>query len=251
MRIAIGQLWQETNTFNPLPTTRTDFETFAIVAGQELVERMAQMNELGGFIQSLRLWPEKPTIVGMVRLPAWPSGPATAETFTWLREQLLEALRTALPVDGVLLALHGSLVSENVFDVEGAILQAYRQLLGPEIPLVATLDLHANITDRMVRSADALVLYHTAPHIDVFETGQRVRKCSIVFSPDLDRLPHFKNCLWLFRPREHTPRIREASVTRSANSCKSGNAIREFSRPGWRPCSPGSTSRSLAHRSLW
>ena len=176
MRIAIGQLWQETNTFNPLPTTRTDFETFAIVAGQELVERMAQMNELGGFIQSLRLWPEKPTIVGMVRLPAWPSGPATAETFTWLREQLLEALRTALPVDGVLLALHGSLVSENVFDVEGAILQAYRQLLGPEIPLVATLDLHANITDRMVRSADALVLYHTAPHIDVFETGQRAAK---------------------------------------------------------------------------
>ena len=59
MRIAIGQLWQETNTFNPLPTTRADFEAFGVVRGAELVERMADMNELGGFIQSLRKWPEK------------------------------------------------------------------------------------------------------------------------------------------------------------------------------------------------
>src|SRR5262249_7380094 len=53
------------------------------------------------------------------------------------------------------------------------VLEAFRQLLGPAVPLVATLDLHANVTERMVRAADALVLYHTAPHIDVFETGSR------------------------------------------------------------------------------
>ena len=69
MRIAIGQLWQETNTFNPLPTTRADFEAFGITRGAELVERMADTNELGGFIQSLRAWPEQPEIVGLVRLP--------------------------------------------------------------------------------------------------------------------------------------------------------------------------------------
>jgi microcystin degradation protein MlrC len=78
-----------------------------------------------------------------------------------------------LPVDAVLLALHGALVAEQTPDVEGEVLHALRALLGPSVPLVATLDLHANITDRMVRCADALVLYHTAPHIDVFETGQR------------------------------------------------------------------------------
>jgi microcystin degradation protein MlrC len=173
MRIAIGQLWQETNTFNPLPTTRADFEAFGVIRGAELVERMADTNELGGFIQSLRAWPEKPEIVGLVRLPAWPSGAATADTFGWLRDEMSESLRRALPVDAVLLALHGSLVAEGTPDVEGAILETCRTLIGPNVPLVATLDLHANVTERMVRAADALVLYHTAPHIDVFETGQR------------------------------------------------------------------------------
>src|SRR6516164_5371276 len=119
MRIAIGQLWQETNTFNPLPTTRADFEAFGVVHGAELVERMAETNELGGFIQSLRAWPERPKIVGLVRLPAWPAGAATAETFAWLRQEVEGALAAALPVDAVLLALHGSLVADGTPDVEG------------------------------------------------------------------------------------------------------------------------------------
>jgi microcystin degradation protein MlrC len=173
MRIAVGQLWQETNTFNPAPTTRADFEAFGVVRGTELVESMADTNELGGFIQALRTWPDKPEIVGLIRLPAWPGGLATAETFAWLRDELMEALRQALPVDAVLLALHGSLAADGTPDVEGDILDAVRAQIGPKVPLVATLDLHANVTQRMARTADALVLYHTAPHIDVFETGQR------------------------------------------------------------------------------
>ena len=173
MRIAIGQLWQETNTFNPIATTRADFEAFGVVRGAALVEQMADTNELGGFIQSLRKWPKNPEIVGLVRLPAWPAGTATAQTFAWLRAEMLAALRAALPVDAVLLALHGSLAAEAAPDVEGDILQAVRAIVGPKIPLVATLDLHANVTERMVRNSDALVLYHTAPHIDVFETGVR------------------------------------------------------------------------------
>jgi microcystin degradation protein MlrC len=173
MRVAIGQLWQETNTFNPLPTTRADFGAFGVVRGGELVERMADTNELGGFIQSLRAWPEKPEIVGLVRLPAWPAGIVTADTFAWLHDELVEGLRRALPVDGVLLALHGSLAAERTPDVTGKILEACRQVTGKGVPLVATLDLHANLTERMVQHADALVLYHTAPHIDVFETGVR------------------------------------------------------------------------------
>jgi microcystin degradation protein MlrC len=173
MRIAIGQLWQETNTFNPWPTTRQDFEQFGVLRGTELVEQMADTNELGGFIQSLRSWPEQPEIVGLVRLPAWPGGPVDAATFAWLRDEMVSALRRQLPVDAVLLALHGALAADDCPDVEGAILKALRQVIGPAVPLVATLDLHANITAAMVREADALVLYHTAPHIDVFETGQR------------------------------------------------------------------------------
>jgi microcystin degradation protein MlrC len=173
MRIAVGQLWQETNTFNPWPTTRRDFEQFGVLRGADLVEQMAHTNELGGFIQSLRSWPERPEIVGLARLPAWPGGAATAETFTWLRDEMADALRRQMPVAAVLLALHGSLVSDAQPDVEGEILRAIRQVIGSAVPLVATLDLHANVTELMVGEVDAFVLYHTAPHIDVYESGQR------------------------------------------------------------------------------
>src|SRR5262245_21007046 len=173
MRVAVGQLWQETNTFNPLPTTRHDFEHFGVVRGAELVERMADSNELGGFIQSLRAWPERPEILGLARLPAWPAGKVTADTFRWLLAEMLDALARQPPADAVLLALHGAMVADGAPDVEGEVLAAVRERIGPRLPLVATLDLHANVTGRMTRAADALVLYHTAPHVDVFETGVR------------------------------------------------------------------------------
>jgi microcystin degradation protein MlrC len=104
---------------------------------------------------------------------AWPGGMATADAFHWLRDELLEPLRRSLPVDAVLLSLHGSLVADGVPDVEGEVLRSVREVVGRSVPIVATLDLHANVTILMAASADALVLFHTAPHIDVFETGQR------------------------------------------------------------------------------
>ena len=173
MRIGIGQLWQETNTFNPLPTTRRDFEDFGVLRGQSLIEQLANTNEPGGFIQTLRTWPEQPELVGLVRLPAWPSGTATAETFDWLLGEMVASIRGVGQLDGLLLALHGAMVAEDHPDVEGEFLAAVRREIGPGVPLVASLDLHANVTEKMVRLADALVLFHTAPHIDVFETGVR------------------------------------------------------------------------------
>src|SRR4051794_34790046 len=127
MRIAIGQLWQETNTFNPLPTTPAEFDHLGVLRGAELVERMADTNELGGFIQSLRAWPERPEIVGLVRLPAWPGGVATQETFLWILREMTEAVERVGKVDAVLLALHGAMVADGAPDVEGEVLQAVRQ----------------------------------------------------------------------------------------------------------------------------
>lgn len=173
MRVAIGQLWQETNTFNPVPTTRADFEAFGVLRGREIIDRLADTNEPGGMIQALRAWPEPPEPVGLVRLPAWPAGLATGETLAWLLLELTRALHDAGRIDAVLLALHGAMVADGAPDVEGVVLQTVRNLVGPDTPIVASLDLHANVTRRMVRAADALVLYHTAPHIDVFETGTR------------------------------------------------------------------------------
>ncbi len=173
MRIAIGQLWQESNTLNPLATTLADFEAFGICEGGKLIERFAETNELGGFIQSLRAWPEPPEIVGLVRFAAWPSGPVDAATFHVLMDRMMAALERAGKIDAVLLALHGSMVAECEPDVEGHLLQRVRAHIGKAIPLVATLDLHANVTQRMVDAADVLTLYHTAPHIDVVGTGKR------------------------------------------------------------------------------
>lgn len=176
MRIAIGQLWQESNTLNPLPTTLADFEAFGIYQGNEILSRFAETNELGGFIQSLRSWPEKPEIVGLMRFAAWPSGPVNPVTFDTIIERMMNALAGAGKVDAVLLALHGSMVAECETDVEGHLLEQMRKAIGSSTPLVATLDLHANITRRMVDDADVLVLYHTAPHIDVMSTGKRGAK---------------------------------------------------------------------------
>src|SRR6516225_160206 len=153
MRIAVGQLWQESNTLNPIPTALGEFEALGIYEGAEVIERCAETNELGGFIQALRAWPEHPEIVGLVRLPAWPGGTATRETFEWLRHEMIALLRRELPVHAILLALHGALVSEATPDVDGEVLQAVRRVIGPEVPLVATLDLHANVTEQMVRVA--------------------------------------------------------------------------------------------------
>jgi microcystin degradation protein MlrC len=176
MRIAIGQLWQETNTFNPLPTTRDDFEPMGIYPGQELIDKLATVNEPGGFIQAVRQWSEAPELVGLVRFGAWPSGPATRDTIAGIFAEMLDALRAALPVDAVYLALHGAMVADGMPDVEGSLLEQVRRLVGPTVPVVASLDLHTNITRKMVDHADCLVIYHTAPHIDVFETGGRAAK---------------------------------------------------------------------------
>lgn len=130
MRIAIGQLWQESNTFNPLPTTLQDFEHFGVLRGDDLVAGMADTSELGGFIQSLRQWTERPEIVGLARLAAWPSGPATSATFDWLKAELLGPLVAARRLDAVLLALHGAMVADGHPDVEGDILEAVRRQIG-------------------------------------------------------------------------------------------------------------------------
>jgi microcystin degradation protein MlrC len=173
MRIAVGQIWQETNTFNPWETTRVDFEAFGITHGTQLIEQMQNTNELGGFIQAIRKWPIAVDLLGIARFPAWPSGPVSEATFDWLVQQFMAQLEPLLPLDAVLLALHGAMSAIRHQDVEGEILERVRDRIGPSTPLVATLDLHANITQRMARNADALVLYHTAPHVDVFETGLR------------------------------------------------------------------------------
>ncbi len=172
MRIAIGQLWQETNTFNPRPTTRRDFEDFGVLRGAELVEKMATTNELGAFISRLRTWPEQPEIVGLVRLPAWPSGLATRDTYDWLEHEMLAAL------DLLGRLTHAAGVARGDGRRRSARCRGSDLDCDSSSRRSANADrgharLATNITRAMVEQTQTLVLFHTAPHIDVHETGLR------------------------------------------------------------------------------
>lgn len=171
MKIAIGGLMHESNTFAASRTEVSDFESGGLEAGAGIAARWgAAHHEVGGFFAGateLRFEPV-PTLMGW----ATPAGPLTAETFGVLTDRLIASLRNAGPVDAVLLALHGAMVAEGEPDADGAILARVRELIGPRRPLIATLDYHANVSPRMAEAADALVAYRTYPHVDQRERGK-------------------------------------------------------------------------------
>jgi microcystin degradation protein MlrC len=172
VRIAVGQFMEESNTF---VRQRADLEHFRgtqLLYGPELVERLRGTRaEIGGALDTLG--PAGVEIVPTVAANAVSSGPVTRAAFDHVRDALLERLGAAGPVHGVLLALHGAMVLEDQPDGEGELLAAVRKAIGPALPLVATLDLHATITSRMVAEADALIGYDTYPHVDLYETGAK------------------------------------------------------------------------------
>lgn len=173
MRIAVGQLWQETNTFNRNPTKLSDFKDWGIATGPDVLRKYGETGELGGFVAECAKWDPNIEFVGLARMVCWPWGSIDVPTWQRIRQTFIEQLQAAGPVDGVFLALHGALCAENEFDVTGSLLQLTREIVGPKVPIVGTLDLHANITPKMMNQADLLVGYHTSPHLDHFETGER------------------------------------------------------------------------------
>lgn len=172
MRVLTGCLIQESNTFSPVTSERSLFGAGCLEFGAASLAAMAGTGtELGGFIHAARTL----DLELVPTLAAWaPSGgPLATSDFDWLAGQILERAASAGPLDGVLLALHGALVTCDQPDADGWLLRRLRQVVGPDTPIVATLDLHANITRTMIDAADALVGFRTYPHLDMFETGLR------------------------------------------------------------------------------
>jgi microcystin degradation protein MlrC len=118
-----------------------------------------------GAIQTLRALGH--SMVGTAWGAASPSAHVTSEAFERITTELLSRLKQALPVDGVYLDLHGAMVVETCDDGEGEILRRVREAVGPRVPVVASLDLHANVTRAMFERADALVASRTYPHVDM------------------------------------------------------------------------------------
>lgn len=175
-RVAIGGFMHETNTFAPSPATLDAFRRGAgamgLFEGAVAVERLGGTNiGFGGALAHGRAagWQVIPTLWAS----ATPSSRVTVEAFETILGRLLEMIAAAMPLDGVYLDLHGAMVAEHHDDGEGEILARVRRLIGPDVPLVASLDLHANVTARMVAEADMLVGYRTYPHVDMGDTGAR------------------------------------------------------------------------------
>ena len=172
MRVAIGSIFTECNEFGGLAIGIDAFERFELLRGGEMLA--LEEGVVGGMLQILhdRAW----TPVPLLWASCPPGGPLTAACYAHLKGELLARLRAALPVAGVLLPLHGAAsfaTASGGSDLEGDLIAEVRALLGPRVPIVATLDLHAHITPQMVAHSDALVAWETYPHSDAYRTGQR------------------------------------------------------------------------------
>ena len=173
MRIALAGFVQESNSFSPVQGSWLHFGPGQVMRGKEIVDQLGgTRSEVGGVLDMARSLGIDVVPVFLASASA-SAGPLRSDVFATLLGDLRAGLRTADPFDAVLLVLHGAMVTEGYDDATGEILSAVRSDVGPNVPVVATLDLHANVTSRMVDQATALVGYHTAPHIDMYETGQR------------------------------------------------------------------------------
>ena len=175
-RIAVGGMQHETNTFAPSKADYAAFEAGggwpSIQRGEPLFEAVAGANiPVQGAIEALRAHGH--LLVPLTWAAASPSAHVPQHACESIVGDLIDRLRAAGPVDGVYLDLHGAMVCEHVDDGEGEILRRVREQVGPKVPVVASLDLHANVTHQMVACADALTIYRTYPHVDMAETGGR------------------------------------------------------------------------------
>jgi microcystin degradation protein MlrC len=161
MRIGIAGFMHESNTFNPLRTDRAAFEAQSLIFGPALIDEWRPAHhEMGGFLEAAKVLGFEPVPLAM----AWatPSGPVSDTVFDELIGYLVRELLAQRP-DGLLLALHGAMVAESHPDADGEVLTRLRQALGPDFPIVVTLDLHGNLSQRLVDGCQAAVAYRTCP----------------------------------------------------------------------------------------
>jgi microcystin degradation protein MlrC len=174
-RIAILGLMLESNRFAPV-ITEEDFLKRVYLAGDEILVDLHSSDpklptEIRGFAAAMDEqgpWQAVPILVGLVEA----GGPMDHAFFTAALTEIRTRLQAAGPLDGVYISNHGAMITTENLDPDGEIFAAVRQIVGPQVPVVATLDLHGNVSERMVASADAIVAYQTNPHVDMLARGR-------------------------------------------------------------------------------
>jgi microcystin degradation protein MlrC len=176
-RIVIAECKQEVSSFNPAVS---QLEDFRIVRGAALLDHHRGVREeVGGALSVLDAAHDVSLVPTFGASANTSGGVLAANSFQQLCEQFLGSLAEAKgtgSIDAAYFSLHGAMQAENEDDPEGHLLQEARRILGEEIPFVVSLDLHGVLTDRMLKHSDAVVAYHTYPHVDFFETGARAAK---------------------------------------------------------------------------
>ena len=174
-RIAVGAFLHETNTFAPTKATYDDFVHGggwpSMAHGADVLKVMRKINVgLAGFVEAAEAngWELVPTISAA----AVPSAHVTNDAFERVMKEMVDGIAAAGPIDAVYLDLHGAMVTEHYDDGEGETLARVRKVIGKDLPLVVSLDLHANVSPEMMEHADALIAYRTYPHIDMADTGR-------------------------------------------------------------------------------
>ncbi|MGH9630167.1 MAG: M81 family metallopeptidase, partial [Bryobacteraceae bacterium] len=160
----------ESNTFLAVPTTYEHFASTSLTKGPAMLERWSgSRHELGGMLAGAasHKWDIQPLSATF----AVPSGTIEASCFERIASELLAEVEASQPLDALLLALHGATVSAGYPDADGELLRRLREHLGPEFPIVVTLDLHANVSQQMIRYATAITAYRSNPHLDQYERG--------------------------------------------------------------------------------
>lgn len=166
MKIAIGMMKHETNTFSTVNTTLEDFNP---TYGEDLVKQLRDTrSEVGGFLKVLG--EEGAEVVPTMGANATPSGPLVHEDYMQIVDTIVDRI-AAEDVDGVLLALHGAMVAEDQPEAEAFLLERIRNAIGGETPVMITLDLHGLISEYMVQQCDAIFGFDTNPHVDMYERG--------------------------------------------------------------------------------
>jgi microcystin degradation protein MlrC len=165
MKMFFAALGTETNTFSPMPTGWNGWNDFLLVHSNEPVQGLIDPEALLGPIAEQRDW----TLSRGLLAYAMPAGMTPKPIYESLRDELIADLKAAMPVNGVSLLLHGAMVAGDYDDCEGDILAHIRRAVGPEVPVGAVLDLHANVSDQMLKEADVLVGYKEYPHTDIFQ----------------------------------------------------------------------------------
>jgi microcystin degradation protein MlrC len=177
MRIVTGCISHESSTFTPVQTTWDSFfERFGDVRGDAIIEKFRGTNTpTGGFIDGADA--HGFTLIPTLFAEPHPSAPAPRALFNRLLNEMLDGIQGAGAIDGVLLELHRAMVVEGIDDGEGHILAAVRNLVGQEVPIVAQLDIHSNVSRRMIENSDVLIGRETYPEVDMAARG---RECADV-----------------------------------------------------------------------